>query len=95
MPLRAVFGLELGPVTVTVPAGGEALRVLSRRWTKIITVAMFYGPGTYSFSFDNVSTLRPHRRAHHGRSGNPRRPGARPRIYGRPSWFRGRAVDGS
>ena len=53
---RAVFDLELGPVTVTVPAGGERFVSLEALDEDHYTVAMFYGPGTYSFSFDNVST---------------------------------------
>ena len=53
---RAVFDLELGPVTVTVPDAGERFVSLEALDEDHYTVAMFYGPGTYTFSFDNVST---------------------------------------
>src|SRR4029077_19412837 len=53
---RAVFDLELGPVSVTVPASAERFVSLEALDEDHYTVAMFYGPGTYTFSFDNVST---------------------------------------
>jgi hypothetical protein len=53
---RAVFDLELGPVTVTVPDAGERFVSLEALDEDHYTVGMFYGPGTYTFSFDNVST---------------------------------------
>jgi hypothetical protein len=51
-----VFDLELGPVVVTVPTAGERFVSLEALDEDHYSVAMFYGPGTYSFSFDNVST---------------------------------------
>jgi len=53
---RAIFDLELGPVTVTIPPTGERFVSIEALDEDHYTVAMFYGPGTYSFSFDNVST---------------------------------------
>ena len=53
---RAVFDLELGPVSVTVPASAGRFVSLEALDEDHYTVAMFYGPGTYTFSFDNVST---------------------------------------
>jgi hypothetical protein len=53
---RGVFDLELGPVTVTVPAVGERFISIEALDEDHYTVGMFYGPGTYTFSFDNVST---------------------------------------
>ena len=53
---RAIFDLELGPVTVTIPPTGERFVSLEALDEDHYTVAMFYGPGSYSFSFDNVST---------------------------------------
>ena len=53
---RAVFDLELGPVTVTVPPAGDRFVSLEALDEDHYTVGMFYGPGSYTFSFDNVST---------------------------------------
>jgi hypothetical protein len=53
---RAVFDLELGPVTVTVPSSTARFVSLEALDEDHYTVAMFYGPGTYTFSFENVST---------------------------------------
>jgi hypothetical protein len=53
---RGVFDLELGPVVVTVPAAGERFVSLEALDEDHYSLAMFYGPGTYTFSFDNVST---------------------------------------
>jgi hypothetical protein len=53
---RGVFDLELGPVSVTVPAAGDRFVSVEALDEDHYTVSMFYGPGTYTFSFDNVST---------------------------------------
>ncbi len=53
---RGVFDLELGPVEVTLPASGDRFVSLEALDEDHYTLAMFYGPGTYTFSFDNVST---------------------------------------
>ena len=43
-------------MTVTLPDAGERFVSLEALDEDHYTVAMFYGPGTYTFSFDNVST---------------------------------------
>ena len=53
---RGVFDLELGPVEITLPPAGDRFMSLEVLDEDHYTLAMFYGPGTYSFSFDNVST---------------------------------------
>jgi len=53
---RGVFDLELGPVQLTVPACGERFVSVEALDEDHYTVSMFYGAGTYTFSFDNVST---------------------------------------
>jgi hypothetical protein len=53
---RGVFDLELGPVVVTLPPTGDRFVSLEALDEDHYTQAMFYGPGTYSFSFENVST---------------------------------------
>jgi len=53
---RGVFDLELGPVEVTVPAAGERFISLEALDEDHYTLGMFYGSGSYTFSFDNVST---------------------------------------
>lgn len=53
---RGVFDLELGPVSVTVPASAERFISLEALDEDHYTVGMFYGAGTYTFSFENVST---------------------------------------
>jgi hypothetical protein len=53
---RGVFDLELGPVEVTVPDAGARFVSLEALDEDHYTLAMFYGPGTYTFSFENVST---------------------------------------
>ena len=53
---RGVFDLELGPVEVTVPDAGARFVSLEALDEDHFTLAMFYGPGTYTFSFENVST---------------------------------------
>lgn len=53
---RGVFDLELGPVVVTIPPADERFVSIEALDEDHYTVAMFYGAGTYTFSFDNVST---------------------------------------
>jgi hypothetical protein len=53
---RAVFDLELGPVSITLPASAARFMSLEALDEDHYTVAMFYGPGTFTFSFENVST---------------------------------------
>ena len=53
---RGVFDLELGPVEITIPQTGERFVSLEALDEDHYTLAMFYGPGTYTFSFENVST---------------------------------------
>jgi len=53
---RGIFDLELGPVEVTLPPAGERFVSLEALDEDHYTVAMFYGAGTYTFSFENVST---------------------------------------
>jgi len=53
---RGVFDLELGPVEVTLPAHGDRFVSLEALDEDHYSLAMFHGPGTYTFSFDNVST---------------------------------------
>ena len=53
---RGVFDLELGPVSVTVPPAGDRFVSIEALDEDHYTVSVFYGPGTYTFSFDNVST---------------------------------------
>ena len=53
---RGVFDLELGPVVVTMPQAGERFVSIEALDEDHYTVAMFYGPGTFTFSFENVST---------------------------------------
>src|SRR5262249_51256935 len=53
---RGVFDLELGPVIVTVPPSGDRFVSIEALDEDHYTLAMFHGPGTYTFSFDNVST---------------------------------------
>jgi len=53
---RAVFDLEMGPISITVPAAGARFVSLEALDEDHYTLAMFYGPGTYTFSFENVST---------------------------------------
>ena len=53
---RGVFDLELGPVEITLPAAGARFVSLEALDEDHYSLAMFHGPGTYTFSFDNVST---------------------------------------
>jgi len=53
---RGVFDLELGPVEITLPAVGDRFISIEALDEDHYTLSMSYGPGTYSFSFDNVST---------------------------------------
>ncbi len=53
---RGVFDLELGPVVVTLPPSGDRFVSIEALDEDHYSLAMFYGPGTYTFSFDNVST---------------------------------------
>lgn len=53
---RGVFDLELGPVEITLPPVGDRFISIEALDEDHYTLSMFYGPGTYSFSFDNVST---------------------------------------
>jgi hypothetical protein len=53
---RAVFDLELGPVVITLPPCGARFMSMEALDEDHYTLAVFYGPGTYTFSFDNVST---------------------------------------
>lgn len=53
---RGVFDLELGPVEVTLPPAGDRFMSIELLDEDHYTLSMFYGPGTYAFSFDNVST---------------------------------------
>ena len=53
---RGVFDLELGPVVVSIPPVEERFVSIEALDEDHYTVAMFYGAGTYTFSFDNVST---------------------------------------
>lgn len=53
---RGVFDLELGPVQITLPPTADRFMSIEVLDEDHYTVSMFYGPGTYSFSFDNVST---------------------------------------
>jgi hypothetical protein len=53
---RGVFDLELGPVVVNMPQAGGRFVSIEALDEDHYTVAMFYGAGTYTFSFDNVST---------------------------------------
>jgi hypothetical protein len=53
---RGVFDLELGPVTITLPPAGDRFMSVEALDEDHYTLAVFYGPGTYTFSFDNVST---------------------------------------
>jgi hypothetical protein len=53
---RGVFDLELGPVEITIPECGGRFVSLEALDEDHYTLAMFYGPGTYTFSFENVST---------------------------------------
>ena len=53
---RGVFDLELGPVVITLPPTDDRFISIEALDEDHYTLAMFYGPGTYSFSFDNVST---------------------------------------
>jgi hypothetical protein len=53
---RGVFDLELGPVVVTMPQADSRFVSIEALDEDHYTVAMFYGPGTYTFSFENVST---------------------------------------
>lgn len=53
---RGVFDLELGPVVVSIPAAPERFVSIEALDEDHYTVAMFYGAGTYTFSFENVST---------------------------------------
>jgi len=53
---RGVFDLELGPVEVTVPACDGRFVSLEALDEDHYSLSMFYGPGTCTFSFDNVST---------------------------------------
>lgn len=53
---RGVFDLELGPVEITLPPMGDRFISIEALDEDHYTLSMFYGPGRYSFSFDNVST---------------------------------------
>jgi hypothetical protein len=53
---RGVFDLEFGPVEITLPPAGERFVSIEALDEDHYTLSMSYGPGTYSFSFDNVST---------------------------------------
>ena len=53
---RGVFDLELGPVEVTIPDCGARFVSLEALDEDHYTLAVFYGAGTYTFSFENVST---------------------------------------
>jgi hypothetical protein len=53
---RGVFDLELGPVQITLPPPAAMFMSIEALDEDHYTLSMFYGPGTYSFSFDNVST---------------------------------------
>jgi hypothetical protein len=53
---RGVFDLELGPVVVTIPPFEQRFVSIEALDEDHYTVAMFHGAGTYTFSFDNVST---------------------------------------
>jgi hypothetical protein len=53
---RGVFDLELGPVEITLPPAGSRFMSIEGLDEDHYTLSMFYGAGTYSFSFDNVST---------------------------------------
>jgi hypothetical protein len=53
---HGVFDLELGPIEITLPPVGDRFISIEVLDEDHYTLSMFYGPGTYSFSFDNVST---------------------------------------
>ena len=53
---QGVFDLELGPVEITLPPVGDRFISIEALDEDHYTLSMFYGPGTYSFSFNNVST---------------------------------------
>jgi len=53
---HGVFDLELGPVEITLPPAGDRFISIEALDEDHYTLSMFYGPGTYSFSFNNVST---------------------------------------
>jgi hypothetical protein len=53
---RGVFDLELGPVMVTIPREDHRFISIEALDEDHYTVAMFHGAGTYTFSFENVST---------------------------------------
>ena len=53
---QGVFDLELGPVEITLPPVGDRFISIEVLDEDHYTLSMCYGPGKYSFSFDNVST---------------------------------------
>jgi hypothetical protein len=53
---HGVFDLEAGPAVVTLPESGSRFMSLEAFDEDHHTVAVFYGAGTYTFSYDNVST---------------------------------------
>jgi len=53
---QGVFDLELGPVEITLPPAGDRFISIEVLDEDHYTLSMCYGPGKYSFSFDNVST---------------------------------------
>jgi len=53
---RGVFDLELGPVVVTVPPSGSRFLSVEALDEDHYSLAMFHGPGTFRFSYENVST---------------------------------------
>jgi hypothetical protein len=53
---RGVFDLELGPVEITLPPAGDRFMSIEVLDEDHYTLSTFYGPGRYSFSFENVST---------------------------------------
>jgi hypothetical protein len=53
---RGVFDLELGPVEITMPPVGDRFVSIEVLDEDHYSLSTFYGPGRYSFSFDNVST---------------------------------------
>jgi len=53
---RGVFDLELGPVVIAIPVADERFVSIEALDEDHYTVAMFHGGGTFTFSFDNVST---------------------------------------
>ncbi len=79
----AVFDLDAGPVTVTLPDAGRRFMSMQPINEDQYTPAIYYSAGSHTLTKEDRHAIRPCRGAHAGRSREPAKCPAGPRLAGR------------